>query len=167
MLKEFISKELINQIQKELDEEYERLEKEWIDKIIDMNDIHEIMIADIYCDYYSIPIDRLTSIIDEKFTFLREIQLNPYLIVDINNCNINGSNYEIKARLHVGYMEGNYKKSNLEWEKFKEILEEIEEIYYSLDMNMELYLISCDNKIMEEEVEYVPNREHFCRIVGM
>lgn len=125
------------------------------------------MIDDIYCSYCSIPIKRLMPIINEKLMLSREIKIYPYLIVDIQECNISGAGYETEARLHIGYIESRFIQNDIEWEKLEEVLGEVEEIYDNLDMNMELYLVSCDDEISEDDEDYSPNIEHYSRIVGM
>ncbi|WP_047154572.1 hypothetical protein [Aneurinibacillus tyrosinisolvens] len=158
MIKEYMNQELIDKIEKSLEVEREIIDKMWKGKIIDINDIEETMICDIFLNYYQTPLVMVDEIINQVAPFIKELKIDvfPYIgDIEIEYFNISSANWDYTAKLHVCFIEveGLSRLSEEQREQIKDLKEEIEELYGQLDFDMKLYLANLPEDYVAENGE--------------
>lgn len=155
LIKEKISDELLDVIFEELRKEEVKIEENWEGKIVNFNELEELLICDIYRDYYQKPQIMIEELINENVPFIEELKVDifPYLgDLEIIHCNVAGANYDIEVRLHICFFEvDGWNKLNKEQKEQVGVLrEELEELYRELDLDMRLYLMDLPENSKDE-----------------
>ena len=83
LIKELISEELINKINKKVKQERKIIDEKWIGEIIDFNDIENIMACEIFLDYYQIPLIELQDIIYKEYKRLETSLVKSRFILNV------------------------------------------------------------------------------------
>lgn len=156
MINELISEELINKINEELREERKIIDEKWTGKVVNFDDLENIMASEIFLDYYQIPLIELQGIIDKELTFLNELKAEIYPCVgDMGEeyCNISYASWDWRVWLNVIHFEVNNRNylNDDQKEQVKEVFDELNEIYNKLDLDMELYLEDLPEDFKEED----------------
>lgn len=164
-----ISEEIIRQIKERLDKEYKMIEEKWIDKVIEIDTLHEYLDEYVYDKYIQIPLEILTPIIEKEFPFTKNLVIYPYTRTEKERCNISGSGYEIKAELHIRDIEVDRSINDKDREQVIEICDKIMEIYDILNLNMTIYLERHYEEAQEEndEEDYSSVSVRQYKIVGL
>ena|SRR5579875_779559 len=144
MIDEFVTDELIRQINTELEREKSKLKK-WVGKPLRRSEIAETMIRHIYKSYACTPTLMVEHLIKKVAPFLDEhgVQLFPCVgnIQEVY-CYSPFVNWDYKRTMQICSIElYGYDKFNQEqWERVNQLTWELMNLYDQLDFRMTLYL---------------------------
>ncbi|WP_026674117.1 hypothetical protein [Alkalihalobacterium bogoriense] len=170
MLIEKIDAELLNEIQEELDSEYNDIASSWDEEFVDLkdHDFEDVLRTEIFEHYHHIPFYKLEHIIDELCPFLKEkdIEIEPYSKITFFD---NGQNKEVNIYIYADTCpEDREKLDEIELRQLEKLHEEITQLYnHILDVETALYISHVAFENVPKDYYHESKDENDCEFVQL